>query len=65
MAKKFLRLKDVLSITGLAKTTIYKKINEGDFPRPVKLGERCSAWLDSEISQWQDDRIAERDSVSA
>lgn len=36
-------------------------INDGEFPKPIKIGKRAVAWLDSEIRQWLERRIAERD----
>ena len=56
-----LRLPAVRTATGLSKAGIYAKIKAGVFPRPVKLGERASAWLASEISAWQAQRKAQRD----
>ena len=37
-AERFLRLGDVLERTALSRSTIYKKIQDGDFPPPVKVG---------------------------
>ena len=36
--KKFIRLPEVLSRTGYGRTTIYRKMEDGDFPKSVKLG---------------------------
>ncbi len=36
-------------------------MNLGDFPKSVQLGPRAVAWLSSEIDQWIDDRVKERD----
>jgi prophage regulatory protein len=58
---KILRLKAVIDCTGLARSTIYKYIAEGNFPKPVSLGERCVGWLDSEVHDWILTRIEERD----
>ena len=54
---RLLRLETVKEITGLSRSTIYADPN---FPRPVKIGERSVAWVESEISEWIDARIAER-----
>ncbi|GAB6144200.1 hypothetical protein JCM12294_16380 [Desulfocicer niacini] len=61
MGKKFLRLPAVKAKTGLSKSTIYLMIRKGAFPAPVKLGPRTSGWLEAEIEEWTEDRIAERD----
>ena len=38
---RIIRLKEVIDSTGLARSTIYKYIAEGTFPKPVSLGDRC------------------------
>ena len=53
----FLRLRDVRSITGLGKTTIYRHIEEGSFPRPYRLGGRAVGWKRSEIENWVENRV--------
>ena len=58
---RLLRLKEVCRRTGKSRSDIYRNIAEGRFPAPVKLGERSSAWVESEISDWVAARIAERD----
>lgn len=60
-----LRLPQVKAQTGLSRTAIYRLIAAGDFPAPVKLGERASAWPEHEIAVWCADRIAERDAKAA
>ena len=72
--KRFIRLPEVLTRTGYGRTTIYRKMEEGTFPRSVKLGgpledpnafdSRAVAWIEHEVDQWIDSRIDERDSVS-
>ncbi|MDL0439380.1 helix-turn-helix transcriptional regulator [Stutzerimonas frequens] len=58
---RIIRLKEVIDSTGLARSTIYKHISEGTFPRPVSLGDRCVGWVDSEVHDWILARIEERD----
>jgi prophage regulatory protein len=58
---KIIRLKDVIDTTGLARSTIYKYIGEGFFPKPISLGDRCVGWLESEVHDWILARIEERD----
>jgi prophage regulatory protein len=53
-----MRLPEVIKAVGLCKPTIYAKISDGEFPKPIKLG-RVSVWLQSEISGWIDERVAE------
>lgn len=56
---RFLRRKDVETATGLAKSTIYLRISEGSFPRPVPVGKRAVAWRESEVAAWQQLQIAQ------
>ncbi|WP_299791625.1 AlpA family transcriptional regulator [uncultured Shewanella sp.] len=60
---KILRLKEVITVTGLARSTIYEHIALKQFPKPLPLGARAVGWLDSEISLWIEQRIAERDNT--
>jgi prophage regulatory protein len=56
MTNKILRQKDVQKITGLSRSTIYRHINAGTFPAPVKLTERLIGWHSSAISEWMASR---------
>ena len=56
-----MKLKDVMHTTGLARSTVYKYISDGNFPKPVSLGERNVAWLQSEIEDWIWDKVEQRD----
>jgi len=47
-----LRRKQVEARTGLSRSTIYLRIQEGTFPRPINLGARAVGWLDHEIEAW-------------
>ena len=47
--EQLLRLKDVLKIYPVGKTTWYEGIKAGKYPKPLKLGVRTSAWKASEI----------------
>jgi prophage regulatory protein len=53
-APAFYRLRDVMRITALSRSTIYRRIAEGRFPSPVHLGGRASAWPSAALQQWID-----------
>ncbi|MDA1155576.1 MAG: AlpA family transcriptional regulator [Proteobacteria bacterium] len=57
---RLIRLPDVMSKTGLGRASIYRYIDLGKFPAPVRVGERASAWVEQEIDAWISDRIKER-----
>lgn len=53
-----LRRKQVETRTGLSRSTIYARIAEGTFPRPIDLGGRAVGWIETEIDGWLRNRIA-------
>lgn len=55
------RMPRVEAATGLKQSRLYEMIAAGEFPRPVKLGPRASAWVSTEVQQWITERIVERD----
>jgi len=57
MATAILRLPTVKSRTGLSRSTIYLRISEGSFPKPISLGGRAVGWIESEINEWLDQQI--------
>lgn len=57
---KIIRLKQVMETTGLARSTIYKYIAAGTFPKPVPLGSKSVGWVDEEVQEWVLARIEER-----
>lgn len=58
---KLIKIKDVMECTALARSTIYKLMDEGVFPKSVNLGVRSVAWLESEVQDWILERIEARD----
>ena len=55
--RRLIRMKDVVDRTSLAKSTIYAKVKDGDFPAPIKLGEMSVAWLESDVEAWIDKQL--------
>jgi prophage regulatory protein len=49
---RFVRLPEVLEITGLCRSTIYKLIAKGEFPAPYKLTQRAVAWQQADLDIW-------------
>lgn len=58
---RLIKLKTVMDSTGLARSTVYKFIAEGRFPKPVKLGVRMVAWVEEEVEEWILSKISLRD----
>lgn len=53
-----LRLPEVIHRTGLSRSSIYLQVSKGTFPSPIKLGARASGWVEADINDWVDKRIA-------
>lgn len=53
MLEKYYRVKEVQAITGLSHSAIYAKMDDDEFPKPVKLGKRAVAWRESDLREWQ------------
>ena len=51
---RIIRRPELLRITGLSAATIYRKISQGWFPRPVQLGKNSIGWKASSIQAWLD-----------
>ena len=52
-----IRRRVVEARTGLSRSTIYLRISEGKFPKPISLGTRAVGWIEAEISEWLTSRI--------
>ena len=67
---RFIRLNEVMGRTGYGRTSIYRKMEDGSFPKSVKLGNpledpnafdcRAVAWIEDEVDEWVDSRIEGR-----
>jgi prophage regulatory protein len=55
--QRFLRLADVRDRVPYSRSTIYQLIAQGKFPKPISLGARAVAWLESDIDAWIEARI--------
>lgn len=53
MTTRILRLKEVMRVTGLPRSTIYSEIAKGNFPKQLKLtGNRSVGWNEKAIKNW-------------
>jgi prophage regulatory protein len=60
MTHTMLRLPAVKASTGLSRSTIYLRVAQGRFPKPVSLGGRAVGWLEAEVQQWLTGQIEKR-----
>lgn len=49
---RILRLKSVLDRTGLCRSTLYRKMGAGTFPKNVRISARCVGWRESSVEAW-------------
>ncbi|MFC6672526.1 helix-turn-helix transcriptional regulator [Marinobacterium aestuariivivens] len=56
MASQLLKRTEVEKRYCLSRSTIYRLMDEGLFPRPVRLGSRSVAWKESDLEQWLEER---------
>jgi predicted DNA-binding transcriptional regulator AlpA len=61
VTEEILRLPEVCRRTGLGRSALYAAIQEGSFPRQVKLSERAVGWLASDVDSWIEARVKARD----
>lgn len=61
--RRYLRRPEVERLTGIRRSQLYRLIQAGKFPRPVKLSERCAAWPSDEVQAFLDARHRERDTA--
>ena len=54
---RFMRITDVIAATGLSRATIYRLLDADKFPPRVALTARCVGWWESQVEQWQEDRV--------
>lgn len=64
MNNSVIRFPEVKSRCGISHSNIYNQINQGTFPKPIRLGERAVGWLSSEIDDWLSRKAEERLAVS-
>lgn len=55
---KIIRRPDVEAMTGLSRSSIYEKMDQGTFPKAIKLGERSVGWLEHEVQEWLKNRVS-------
>jgi prophage regulatory protein len=55
---RFLRINDVVATIGVSRATIYRMIDAGSFPAPVRLTARSVGWWESAVSSWLNNRLS-------
>ena len=55
---RFIRLPQVLEMTGLSTSTIYRWMTDGTFPKQIQLGSRSVVWNERDVIDWMNQQIA-------
>lgn len=53
---RYIRIKELATILGIGKSTIYRLVKDGKFPKQIKLTERAAVWKLSAINSWIKDK---------
>lgn len=61
---KLIRLRQVMQMTGLGRSSIYNYMKDQSFPKQVKITSNLSAWVETEINEWIQDKVNQRDNNS-
>ena len=61
MIKKIYRLPEVITMTGLSRSSIYLRVSTDEFPKPVKIGRRAVGWPEDSIIAWQSKMMEAQD----
>lgn len=49
---RILRLRGVLERTGLSRSTLYRNVRSGTFPKPLRISTRCTGWRECDVEMW-------------
>lgn len=53
---RIIRFPELAKLTGMSRSTIWRREKQGEFPSPVKIGKRCVGWKKSEIKNWMNSK---------
>ena len=55
MTQRIIRLSEVISRTGMSRSSIYERIKDGSFPSPIKITNHAVGWIEKEVDAWISD----------
>jgi prophage regulatory protein len=59
IAPRFLRLSQVIEMTGVGKTFIYTHMEKGNFPKQIQISARTVVWLEQDIIEWMQEKMVD------
>lgn len=51
-SRKLLKAQQVAELTSISRSHLHRLARDGKFPKPIKIGENRSAWLESDVQEW-------------
>ncbi|ENR6546211.1 AlpA family transcriptional regulator [Vibrio cholerae] len=57
---RLITLREVIELTSISRSSIYKYISENKFPQRISVGERSVRWVESEVQEWINSKVALR-----
>ena len=54
---RFMRMPELRQETGLSRSTLYRLIEKGEFPRQAKLADNCAGWWSAQVDAWKTSRL--------
>ncbi|MCG6340598.1 AlpA family transcriptional regulator [Vibrio fluvialis] len=57
---RLITLREVIALTSLSRSSIYKYISENKFPQRISAGERSVRWVESEVQEWISNKVSQR-----
>jgi prophage regulatory protein len=59
--KRLLRMKEILQITAIGRSTLYLYMSQNRFPKSIKIGYRSVAWREEDIQEWMERCVADKE----
>ena len=56
MQDRLMRRREVEQVLGISRSSIYRLMQQGEFPRPIRIGPAAVRWKASDITAWEDSR---------
>ena len=57
---RFLRLPEVLNLVGVTRSTLYRWMDAGTFPKQISVGGNTVVWVESAVTSWMEEQMASR-----
>lgn len=57
MGDRVLRTKQVCEIINISPVTLWRYRRDGQFPKPIQLGDRIIGWKESVVMEWLDQKV--------